>query len=122
MDTLRLRATSTSVKREKRKMVRRSATMTSLRLRRSSISLARNIGSGLHSLKETLTGSMQDISEGSKFYLTDNEEVDEDENEELVKSSSSLLSNVVAVESSTGVESADILALFNNERYNVLTR
>ena len=63
--------------------------MTSTRLRRSSISLARNIGSGLYSLKETLmTSSMQAISEGcspspsSTFYITDNEEVTEDENDD----------------------------------------
>ena len=83
--TLRLRTTSTSVRSEKKKMVRRSATMTSQRLRRSSISLARNIGSGLYSLKETLmTSSMQDISEGSNlgqastFYVTDSEDMTED--------------------------------------------
>ena len=66
--------------------------MTSQRLRRSSISLARNIGSGLYSLKETLmTSSMQDISEGSNigqastFYVTDSEDMTEDENDKIIE-------------------------------------
>ena len=100
--TLRLRTTSTSVRREKRKMVRRSASMTSQRLRRSSISLARNIGSGLYSFKDTLmTSSMQDISEGSNlgqastFYVTDSEDMTEDENDNIIEAKQSILTNPV---------------------------
>ena len=59
--------------------------MTSIRLRRSSLSIAKNIGSGLSSLKETLTSSMQDISEGrssSTFYLSDSENMRENESDD----------------------------------------
>ena len=121
--TLRLRSTSTSVRREKRKMVRRSATLTSQRLRRSSISLARNIGSGLYSLKETLmTSSMQDISESnlgqaSTFYVTDNEDMTEDENDNIVEDNK--LSNHMSLymhPCTSQSESDNIADLFKTER------
>ena len=122
--SLRLRSTSTSVRGEKRKMVRRSATMTSQRLRRSSISLARNIGSGLYSLKETLmTSSMQDISEGSNlgqastFYVTDSEDMTEDENDNIIKDNKATNHISSPTHSSTSQsESVNIADLFKTER------
>ena len=120
--TLRLRTTSTSVRSEKKKMVRRSATMTSQRLRRSSISLARNIGSGLYSLKETLmTSSMQDISEGSNlgqastFYVTDSEDMTEDEHDNIIKDNKAINHISSSVHPCTS-ESDNIADLFKTER------
>ena len=122
--TLRLRSTSTSVRSEKRKMVRRSATMTSQRLRRSSISLARNIGSGLYSLKETLmTSSMQDISEGSNlgqastFYVTDSEDMTEDENDNIIEDNKATNHISSSMHPSTSQSESDNIAdLFKTER------
>jgi hypothetical protein len=122
--SLRLRSTSISVRSEKRKMVRRSATMTSQRLRRSSISLARNIGSGLYSLKETLmTSSMQDISEGSSlgqastFYVTDSEDMTEDENDNIIEDNKATnhISSPMHPSNSQS-ESDNISDLFKTER------
>ena len=98
--------------------------MTSQRLRRSSISLARNIGSGLYSLKETLmTSSMQDISEGSNlgqastFYVTDSEDMTEDENDNIIennKATNHISSSMHPCTSQS--ESDNIADLFKIER------
>ena len=100
--------------------------MTSQRLRRSSISLARNIGSGLYSLKETLmTSSMQDISEGSNlgqastFYVTDSEDMTEDENDNIIciednKATNHISSSMHPCTSQS--ESDNIADLFKTER------
>ena len=100
--------------------------MTSTRLRRSSISLARNIGSGLQSLKETLlTSSMQDISEGhsssnSTFY-TDNEDVTEDENDECLDHHNEINnSKMEQILPSINISSepGNISAVFESDRYS----
>ena len=130
--TLRNRSgsTSTGARGEKRKMVRRSSTMTSIirPVRRSSLSIARNFGSGLSSLRETLTSSMQDISSSmqdiseahssSTFYISENEAGKENESDDNLDNDDnkepaiklSLSSNDI------NIESGQFSALFESSR------
>ena len=123
--TLRNRSgsTSTGARGEKRKMVRRSSTMTSIirPVRRSSLSIARNFGSGLSSLRETLTSSMQDISEahsGSTFYISENEAGKENESDDNLDNDDNKEPSIKLSLSSNdiNIESGQFSALFESSR------
>ena len=99
--------------------------MTSIRLRRSSLSIAKNIGSGLSSLKETLTSSMQDISEGrssSTFYLSDSENMRENESDDNTDNVDYEEPTIKLTLSSNdiNVESGQFSGLFESNRYTCL--
>ena len=131
--TLRNRSgsTSTGARGEKRKMVRRSSTMTSIirPVRRSSLSIARNFGSGLSSLRETLTSSMQDISSSmqdiseahssSTFYISENEAGKENESDDNFVNVDNKEPSIKLPLSSNdmNVESVHFSALFESSRY-----
>ena len=96
--------------------------MTSIRLRRSSLSIAKNIGSGLSSLKETLTSSMQDISEvhsSSTFYVSDNENGKETESDDNINNVDYEEPTIKLTLSSNeiNVESGMFAGLFESNRY-----